>query len=41
MDTETRDLTLRQTYLSVGSYDLETNNSVDSNGNNISTGYCM
>ena len=32
MDTETRDFTLRQNYMSNGIYDMETNASVDING---------
>ena len=32
MDTETRNLTLRQTYMSNGIYELETNAPVDING---------
>ena len=32
MNTETRDFTLRQTYMSNGIYELETNASVDING---------
>ena len=32
MDTESRDFTLRQTYMSNGIYNMETNASVDING---------